>query len=271
MIRLFEQDIVTNDRQSSKGNQLKWKNNDIWYKADGNGYEGLSEYLISHLLSFSNLNKSDFVLYGLVQMQYKTNIFNGVSSHNFLKTGFKLITLERLFQIYYGKSLNSVLWSIKDPTERLKFLVDSVERITGLKNFGKYMNIILTIDMLFLNEDRHTHNIAVLMDENQKFDYCPIFDNGASLLSDTSFDYPLDKDIYCLIDSVKPKTFSSNFEEQVEVSEKLYGSNITFYFTKKDVDELIDKSDTLIYSKEIRERVKKIIFEQMRKYPYLFN
>ena len=34
MIELFEQDIATNDRQSSKGNQLKWKNKDIWYKAD---------------------------------------------------------------------------------------------------------------------------------------------------------------------------------------------------------------------------------------------
>ena len=27
MIELFEQDIKTNDRQSSKGNQLKWENN----------------------------------------------------------------------------------------------------------------------------------------------------------------------------------------------------------------------------------------------------
>ena len=30
MIELFEQDLKTNDRQSSKGNQLKWKNGNIW-------------------------------------------------------------------------------------------------------------------------------------------------------------------------------------------------------------------------------------------------
>ena len=45
----FEQNIRTNDRQSSKGNQLKWKSEGIWYKADYTGYEGLVEYMISHL------------------------------------------------------------------------------------------------------------------------------------------------------------------------------------------------------------------------------
>ena len=58
MIELFEQDIKTNDRQSSKGNQLKWENNNIWYKADYTGYEGLSEYVISHLLSLTSLKEN---------------------------------------------------------------------------------------------------------------------------------------------------------------------------------------------------------------------
>ena len=49
MIELFEQNIRKNDRQSSKGNQLKWENQGIWYKADYTGYEGLAEYIISHL------------------------------------------------------------------------------------------------------------------------------------------------------------------------------------------------------------------------------
>ena len=44
-----------------------------------------------------------------------------------------------------------------------------VERITGLKDFGIYLNKLLTIDALFVNEDRHMHNIAVLM--NQKGDF----------------------------------------------------------------------------------------------------
>ena len=43
MIELFEQDIKRTDRQSSKENQLKWKNGDIWYKADYTGYIDLSD------------------------------------------------------------------------------------------------------------------------------------------------------------------------------------------------------------------------------------
>ena len=31
---------------SSKGNQQKWENNGIWYKADHTGYEGLAEYIL---------------------------------------------------------------------------------------------------------------------------------------------------------------------------------------------------------------------------------
>ena len=55
MIELFEQDIRTNDRQSSKGNQLKWEKSGVWYKADYTGYEGLAEYVISQLLKHSCL------------------------------------------------------------------------------------------------------------------------------------------------------------------------------------------------------------------------
>lgn len=52
MVQLFEQDIKTNDRQSSKGNQLKWCRNNVWYKADYMGYEGLVEYVVSRSMVF---------------------------------------------------------------------------------------------------------------------------------------------------------------------------------------------------------------------------
>ena len=47
---------------TSKGDQRKWRMNDIWYKADYMGYESLSEVLISALLQKSNLSYP-FVLY----------------------------------------------------------------------------------------------------------------------------------------------------------------------------------------------------------------
>ena len=34
MIELFEKDVSSENRQSSKGNQLKWNTGGRWYKAD---------------------------------------------------------------------------------------------------------------------------------------------------------------------------------------------------------------------------------------------
>lgn len=70
-------------RQSSKGNQLKWENNGVWYKADYTGYEGLSEYLISNLLCRSTLHEAEFVRYEPEQIRYRQKIYEGVKSENF--------------------------------------------------------------------------------------------------------------------------------------------------------------------------------------------
>lgn len=269
MVKLFEQNIRTNDRQSSKGNQLKWENEGIWYKADYTGYEGLAEYMISHLLKKSTLTENEFVYYNLEKIKYGTVIYNGVKSKNFLSEDWQIITLERLFRNFFGESLYKSLYRIPEHKERLQFLVQQVERMTGLRNFGIYINKLLTIDALFLNEDRHTHNIAVLMNGKGDYAYCPIFDNGAGLLSDTTMDYPLSGDVYALMDSVQSKTICGEFDEQLDISEALYKTNLKFQFTKKDVTELL--ADAKDYSDEIRNRVEMIIFAQMQKYTYLFS
>ena len=268
MIELFEQDIRTNDRQSSKGNQLKWENSGRWYKADYTGYEGLTEYVISHLLSKTTLKRNEYVLYDLEQIKYNDSVYNGVSSSSFIEDEWQIITLERLFSITFGKSLYKMIYSISEISERLTFLVEQVERVTGLDDFGKYINKLLTIDAFFLNEDRHTHNVAVLMNGNGEFKYCRVFDNAAGLLSDITMDYPLGGNVYDLMKKVKAKTICTDFDEQLDISEKLYGNNIKMSFTHKDVREIIQKSDN--YSDMEKERVKNIIYEQMRKYKYLF-
>lgn len=268
MIELFEQDIRTNDRQSSKGNQLKWENRGIWYKADYTGYEGLAECVISHLLKKSTLKKEEYVLYDLEEIRYKSTGYLGAKSADFLENDWQIITLERLFKNFFNESLYKAIYRIEDLEDRMKFLVGQVERITGLREFGKYMNKLMTIDALFLNEDRHMHNIAVLMNSEGKFKYCPIFDNGAGLMSDTTMDYPVGEDIDRLIQSVQAKTICSDFDEQLNVSEALYGCNIKFQFKKQDVDKLLAAAE--LYPEEIRNRVRDILYMQMRKYQYLF-
>lgn len=270
MIELFEQDQRTTNRQSSKGNQLKWENDGIWYKADYTGYEGLAEYLISHLLQKSSLKPEEFVLYDYEQIKYKNVIYNGVKSRNFLRGEWQIITLERLFQNCCQQSLYESVWHIHTSVaDRFSFLAAQVERMTGLQDFGIYLNKLFTIDAMFVNEDRHMHNIAVLMNQEGEYAYCPMFDHGAGLLSDTMMDYPPGIDIYDGLHEVRAKTISSSFDEQLDVSEEACGTNLKFSFVKKDVENLLENLSG--YSREEKIRVRDILFEQMRRYSYLFT
>lgn len=269
MIELFEQQLKQLNRHSSKGNQLKWENGGIWYKADYTGYEGLAEYVVSRLLEYSSLKKNEFILYEIEEIKYRNQIFLGAKSNNILTDDWQIITLERLFKNQFNQSLYTSLWSMRDVEERLKFLCDQTIRITGIEMFGQYMTKLLTIDAFFKNEDRHTHNIAILMNAKGEYKLCPIFDNGASLLADTKLDYPMEADVYELMDDVQAKTISIDFDEQLDAAEELYGQQMTFHFTKKDVDAILDEAS--LYDKKERERVKTILYQQMRKYAYLFK
>lgn len=268
MIRLSDADIQDFNRQSSKGNQLKFCLDGIWYKTDYKGYEGLSEYVISKLLAFSDLHPDEYVDYELEEIEYNGSAFRACKSKDFTD-GWNLITLERLFKDTYGMGLNKIIYGTPDHKERLKILVEQVERTTGLKGFGIYMSKLITLDALVLNEDRHTHNIAVLTNRAGDFRLAPIFDNGAGLLSDTGMDYPMGRDPLDLISKVKPKTFCDSFEEQLEISEKLYGENLHFSFGYDEVKAIVEKAD--IYPEEIRRRVIDVVMEMKRRYSYLFS
>ena len=268
MIELFEQQLKQMDRHSSKGNQLKWECDGIWYKADYTGYEGLSEYVVSRLLTYTDLKDEEYVRYDIEEIRYRNQILLGAKSRNLLTDDWQIITLERLFRNQYGESLYTALWNIRDVAERLRFLCDQTIRITGIESFGVYMTKLLTIDAFFKNEDRHTHNIAILMNGTGEYKLCPIFDNGAALLADTKMDYPLDGDVYELMEEVQAKTVSMDFDEQLDAAEELYGQQMHFHFTRKDIDTILEGA--YLYTEAERERVRTILYSQMRKYAYLF-
>lgn len=127
----------------------------------------------------------------------------------------------------------------------------------------------MLFDAVFLNEDRHYHNIAVLMDDSGHFTYCPFFDFGASLLSDTTQDYPMGPDIHDLIPEVHAKTVSLSFDEQLDAMETIYDGHLKFSFRYKDVRDLLDMEP--YYPKDIKARVLDIVMEQRRRYAAYFT
>ena len=251
---------------SSKGNQLKWRKNDYWYKADKCGYEALAEYMVSHLLQKSN---AQVVSYELTPIVYDSKAFIGCKSKNFLSPNQSLITLERLYQAFYNASLADAIAERPNIEDKINFVVDFVVHTTGLSDFGKYLTMLLEVDALFFNEDRHTNNIAVVFDQNSEtYGYCPIFDNGLSLFSDTEIDFPLSKEVYRCMEEIEAKPFFSTFEEQTEVAEALFGNQLSFWFNVNDVKELLIKAAEF-YPKDVLDRVDDTLHEQLRRFTYL--
>ena len=268
MIEFNPEEVRVLNRRSSKGNQMKFERDGIWYKADYLGYEGLAEFVISRLLAFSTLSPDEFAEYALEQITYNGNIYNGCSSRDFTG-GWQLITIERLLTQNIGAGANQIVYGIPDHTERLRTLVQQVERLTGIRDFGIYMSKMLAVDTFFLNEDRHSHNIAVLTNDRKEYRLAPIFDNAAGLLSDTMMDYPMNQDIRRLIERAKPKTFCDDFEEQLDIVNNLYGEQLRFSFGYNDVQAILDEAQ--IYSAEIRQRVLDIVMSRRNTYGYMFR
>lgn len=255
------------ENHTSKGNQPKWRVDNKWYKADHMGYEALAEYVVSELLKKSNVE--NFVVYDLAEIEYDNKISVGCVSDNFRKDYEMLIPIEKLHRQYFGKGLADTLADKQGTEDKINYTVRFIEKITGLENVGEYFSVMLAVDAFFLNEDRHTNNIAVIRNEKtKKFRFAPIFDNGLSLLSDTN-DYTFDCGVYDNIKKVNAKPFDRSFDEQLTVVEELFGSQLELNFTRTDIYNIIDFLKN-VYDEKIVQRVETILLQQMRKYQYLF-
>lgn len=236
-------DGSTGKISTSKGNQIKMKVDNIWYKMDYLGYEGLAEYLSSNLLASTNIK--DYVRYDMTEMVLNGKVYNGCKSEDFLKEDEEIVTADKLFKSFTGMSAAEFIRQEKSLTGQISSFVDKVEEITGIKGYGQELTRILEWDGFILNDDRHFNNIAFTYNSRtKKFAPCTLFDNGAAFLSDMRYDYPLEKNTYGLISSATSKPFSEDFDKQIEACEKLYGVQLK-----------IDKNISL--SPEVTENIKK--------------
>lgn len=254
-------DGSTGSGYSSKGNQLKFGIDNKWYKADFLGYEGAAEYAASKLLEHSNI--VEYVPYQLETIMYNGNTFNGCVSNDFLQSGQRLITAERLYQSQYNKPVMEVIGQLP-LRDRIQSFVENIRDFTGLEDFGKYLTTLLEFDAYILNEDRHFHNIAVIQNEDKSFSYCPVFDNGAAFLSDIRNDYPLEKSTYGLISEVAAKPFSKDFDKQVACCQELYG--MQFKLSSIDLSDTITKIKEF-YGDKVYSRICEINEHQKMMYP----
>lgn len=255
---------------SSKGNQNKWYADGKWYKEDGLGYEALAEVVVSRLLEKTNVRRS--VTYRYEALQKDGAVVCGCVSDNFMEPeDDKVISVERVFQAFEGKSAAKAILAWEDTRERISYVVRTVERATGLSEFGHYLREILSIDALFFNEDRHFHNLAVIRRKDGTYRECPVFDNGAALFSDVFGDYPLHMTEEQCRNKIKAKPFSRDFDEQLDACEMLFPSfPFRAWFTMEDVTDILAEFRGT-YDGRILQRVEQTMRMQIRKYQYMFR
>lgn len=254
---------------SSKGNQWKWNDGNWWYKADQLGYETLTETVVSHLLTHSTIG--NHVIYEPVIIDYHGRELLGCKSKNFLQPSEELITLERLFRQNTGMSLSKEISYFSDVKKRIEYTVDHVINYTGLEDFGEYLTRMLEMDAFFLNEDRHTNNIAVIYDiKSREYRYCPYFDMGLSLFADIKKDFPMETSLKECRKRIVAKPFSRDFDEQMDAANELYGGYLKFTVTKEEMVKEVEKWD-LPYAEELIKRAGEVLRYQAGKYLYMMG
>ena len=221
---------------SSKGNQEKWCEDGRWYKLDLFGYEALAEVLCSHLLSKWEI-PFRAVPYHMEMLTVDGKLRTGCSSPDFLLTGQSVVTAAQLLRRYIGSDYRAVMAGLPSDKQRIYWLTDTVCQITGLDDFGVYLTLLFEIDTLFANDDRHLNNIAVLRTDDGRFDYCPIFDLGAALLSNTQV-CRYDIAPQALLSSLRAAPFSMNFSRMMHTAQAQFGVHL--HPDQSDIEDALD-------------------------------
>lgn len=163
----------------SKGAQPKYYADCYYYKVDTEMNEGLKEYIVSLLLASSSLPFSSYVSYEKCVINGR----DGCRSLNFLQPGESFLPIGRLHEAVTGKpKLADTLMQLSTAEERLDFILDLVESIGANRNqFREYLRVIVQLDLLIENIDRHEFNYGLIRTVDQSFRTAPIFDNGNCL------------------------------------------------------------------------------------------
>ncbi len=231
-IRLGERYLVDTEG-TSDGTQLKYFHDGYWYKEDSEENEGIVEYLVSKTLTFSNLKKDEYVAYE----QGKVNGRKGCRSKTFLGQDETFITLERMHANVAGQSLFEVMKKQPTMEERIAYTIGFFKDVTGL-DLTDYFSKVFTLDYLVLNEDRHFHNLGIVMDGDGNYRPAPIFDNGKSLLNG-NYSNNVDLPIAENVKRVSARPFSGSHKAMYEY----FGKGFTLD-VKQALAWLIGEEDT---------------------------
>lgn len=165
-----------NNHSSFDGAQLKWVSNGIWYKRDLRGGEAVAETLVSLFLE-SCLNITEFRSGGCGYVPYRVSPNDKCVclSPNFLENGKTFISLYEAMKLLKPKRSE-----YSDFEGKLNY-IDSVYKAVVGHSCKNWLLMVLTLDVMFRNTDRHLSNLGFVSDRWDDLQVAPIFDNGMAL------------------------------------------------------------------------------------------
>ena len=267
--------LHTNDRvvvTTSRGNQEKWfdAEKNLWYKVDDGCFEALAEAVSSEVLrNFTNAVQ----LPGISVANYwvDTAEVHGLKrvvsvSENFKRKDESLVTANTILKNSLGTDYLEEFNRRTSLKERIRLLVDAMGEATRMQNMGAYLTTLFEVDALFLNQDRHLNNIALIRD---KFGYkpCPIFDCGDSFLLDFAL-YSPEIESRAYLTKAQCLPFKSRFAQTVHTAQALYGKQLEVNIDRASIDTILDKY-LCYYPKQfhflLKERIETVLLEQQKK------
>lgn len=216
----ISEDFLVDTGGTSDGTQLKFFKDGYWYKEDNEGCEGEVEYLVSKLLTFSDLSPEDYVVYE----QGKINGRSGCRSKSFLSPAQSFVTLERLHGNVAGIPLFEKIKEFSGIGPKAEYVLSFCRQTVGI-DLAEYFKKVFTLDYIVLNEDRHFHNLGIIMDGDGSYFPAPIFDNGKSLLNcnrSVNRDLPLAENIKRVV----ARPFSGSHKEMFKYFGKGFGLDL---------------------------------------------
>lgn len=262
MVSVTEMEKMASGMQSKVFDQAE----NVWYKQDYLGTEGLSEYVASKLLKGSGVEYTSYIPCQFM-MGHKEVV--GCKSENFLRSGERLVSTYELLENEFHIDIAKEISHIEDIKDRINFFVDKVVEASGYEEFGSYLSGLLRLDAITKNDDRHFNNISLIRNENGEYRPAPIYDNGGAFLSDkyTYGEHLTEDQVLYEMDHVMAKPFSMNFDEQLDACEALYPCKLTFN-KNTEIDEVMLSH---YYEKDDINIVKTMVAQAQRKYSYMFE
>ena len=226
---------------------MKYFSDGYWYKTNNEGEEDIVEYLASKLLSFTDMSKDEYVVYerGLV------NGKRACRSKTFITPEETFVTLDRMHVNITGQRLHEAIRLMKGIEESAKYVLDFFKSVIGL-DLSPYFSRVFTVDYITLNEDRHFHNLGVIMSVDGKYRPAPIFDNGKSMLNaNPSINYRLE--IEENVKRVTARPFSGSHKRMFEY----FGKG--FNLDKKKAIAWLETEEDSFYKEVLLYQLKTIV------------